>query len=110
MTSLKGKLDVDETTLRRMRESLEKSVEKHLMSEVPFGVLLSGGLDSSLIAAIAARQVAKAARNAMPFDSQDALSPAASSHALNQNPTTAMWSQRLHSVCAFLPSRLNHSV
>jgi asparagine synthase (glutamine-hydrolysing) len=38
-----------------LRVSLEKSVKRHLMSEVPFGVLLSGGLDSSLIASIAMR-------------------------------------------------------
>jgi len=41
-----------------LRELLEESVEKRLMCDVPFGVLLSGGLDSSLIAAIAARKLA----------------------------------------------------
>lgn len=35
-----------------VRESLINSVKKRLMCEVPFGVLLSGGLDSSLIASI----------------------------------------------------------
>jgi len=37
-----------------VRELLEASVERCMMSDVPWGVLLSGGLDSSLIAAIAA--------------------------------------------------------
>lgn len=48
--------------LKLIRETLEKSVKKRLMSEVPYGVLLSGGLDSSLIAAIAARETEKVVR------------------------------------------------
>lgn len=42
--------------LKTLRESLEKSVRKRLMAEVPYGVLLSGGLDSSLVASIAQRE------------------------------------------------------
>ena len=35
-----------------LKEALEKAVHRQLMTDVPYGVLLSGGLDSSLIAAI----------------------------------------------------------
>ncbi|MET1254409.1 asparagine synthase B [Aliikangiella maris] len=42
-----------------VREALEASVKKHMMSDVPYGVLLSGGLDSSIISSVAQRFAAK---------------------------------------------------
>jgi asparagine synthase (glutamine-hydrolysing) len=42
---------------RRLRRTVEKAVQKRLMADVPLGAFLSGGLDSSIIAAIAAREI-----------------------------------------------------
>ena len=39
--------------LRALRDSLEDAVERQLMSDVPYATLLSGGLDSSVVAAAA---------------------------------------------------------
>ena len=46
--------DVDVSTTE-LREAFEAAVHRQLMTDVPYGVLLSGGLDSSLVAAVAAR-------------------------------------------------------
>jgi asparagine synthase (glutamine-hydrolysing) len=44
-----------QVSARELREAFEGAVHRQLMSDVPYGVLLSGGLDSSLVAACAAR-------------------------------------------------------
>lgn len=46
--------DIDE-----LRDALEAAVKRQLMSDVPYGVLLSGGLDSTVIAAVTAKYAAK---------------------------------------------------
>ncbi|GLX76760.1 asparagine synthase B [Thalassotalea insulae] len=47
------------TSKHRIREALEDSVKSHLMTDVPYGVLLSGGLDSSLVSAITQKFAAR---------------------------------------------------
>lgn len=46
---------IETLDLEALNASLTQAVEKRLMCDVPFGVLLSGGLDSSLIASITSR-------------------------------------------------------
>ncbi|OJU49330.1 MAG: asparagine synthase B [Bacteroidales bacterium 45-6] len=49
----------NESDVDILRESLENAVHRQLMSDVPYGVLLSGGLDSSIISAVAKKYAGK---------------------------------------------------
>jgi asparagine synthase (glutamine-hydrolysing) len=55
----------NQSNIVELRKALEDSVHRQLMSDVPYGVLLSGGLDSSIISAIARKF------SAMRIESQD---------------------------------------
>jgi asparagine synthase (glutamine-hydrolysing) len=52
----------DREWIEETRARLEQVVESHLMSDVPLGMFLSGGLDSSAIAAIMQRKIAAPAK------------------------------------------------
>ena len=49
----------NETDIKLLRTALEEAVHRQLMSDVPYGVLLSGGLDSSITSAIAKKYAEK---------------------------------------------------
>jgi len=48
-----------ETAVEKIHDALEAAVHRQLMSDVPYGVLLSGGLDSSITSAIAKKYAEK---------------------------------------------------
>ncbi|MBP1668680.1 MAG: asparagine synthase [Bacteroidetes bacterium] len=67
------------TSLDVLRHAMEDAVHRQLMSDVPYGVLLSGGLDSSIVSAIAKKY---AARRVESNDLQDAWWPSLHSFAI----------------------------
>ncbi|MFW5725153.1 MAG: asparagine synthase B [Bacteroidota bacterium] len=71
-----GNVKDNTTSIADLKKALENAVHRQLMSDVPYGVLLSGGLDSSIISAIAARYAA---------------------HRIESNDSQAAWWPRLHS-------------
>ncbi|MBN09304.1 MAG: asparagine synthase B [Flavobacteriaceae bacterium] len=49
----------NKTSIKDIHDTLSKSVHRQLMSDVPYGVLLSGGLDSSITSALAKKFASK---------------------------------------------------
>jgi len=66
----------NETSISELREALDAAVHRQLMSDVPYGVLLSGGLDSSITSALAKKYADKR---------------------IESNDTESAWYPRLHS-------------
>ncbi|MDR2383583.1 MAG: asparagine synthase B [Prevotellaceae bacterium] len=62
--------------IQDLRNALEAAVKRQLMTDVPYGVLLSGGLDSSVVSAIAKKYAA---------------------NRIEANETTQAWWPQLHS-------------
>jgi len=69
----------NQTDIQQLRRAMEDAVHRQLMSDVPYGVLLSGGLDSSIVSAVAKKF---AARRIESNDLQDAWWPSLHSFAV----------------------------
>ena len=52
-------VESNNTSIEAIKDALEAAVKRQLMSDVPYGVLLSGGLDSSVTSAIAKKYASK---------------------------------------------------
>ena len=61
-----------DTSIKAIHDSLSAAVKRQLMSDVPYGVLLSGGLDSSITSALAKKFASKRVES---NDRQDAWYP-----------------------------------
>ncbi|MDR2844339.1 MAG: asparagine synthase B, partial [Candidatus Symbiothrix sp.] len=55
----RSKFPSHSSPVEQLREALEAAVKRQLMTDVPYGVLLSGGLDSSIVSAIAKKYASK---------------------------------------------------
>ena len=75
-TGYNSKEEAYDAQVNNVRIALEAAVRRQLMSDVPYGVLLSGGLDSSVISAIAQKFAA---------------------HRVEENGRSSAWWPRLHS-------------
>ena len=80
-----------ETTIQKTHELVYDSIKRQLVSDVPVATLLSGGLDSSIITAVAAMEFAKEGKrlSTYSFDYEDNAKYFKSSHF--QPDSDSMW-------------------
>ena len=72
-TALDAAPDDAAARARRLRDDLTAAVRSHLMTDVPLGLFLSGGLDSTALAVLMAKMVAEPVRTfSVGFDDPDA--------------------------------------
>lgn len=88
--------DDERTTAERVRELLADTVERQLVSDVPVGTLLSGGLDSSALTSLAVRYYEKTGQGRVNTFSVDYVDNDKffTAHDFQPNPD-APWIQRM---------------
>jgi len=87
--------DDEQTTIARLRELFDASVQSQLVSDVPLGSMLSGGVDSSAVAALSAKLLAKEGKSlptfAIDYQSDEASYAASHLHVDRDTP----WAEKV---------------
>ncbi len=101
--SLESKIHTDsyEDTVSKVRYLLEDSIKRQLVSDVPIGTLLSGGLDSSVITAVASRNIENLSTYSFDYVDNDKNFKATAF----QPDSDTLWSKRVAKECA-----TNHTI
>jgi len=86
------------TTAARIRELLQESVRGQLVSDVPLGTMLSGGVDSSAVAAIAAQDVPGLTTYDIDYTSTETNYAASALHVDRDSPWAAKVAAHIGSI------------
>lgn len=97
--------DSYEYTVERVRELLYDAIRRQLVSDVPIGTLLSGGLDSSVITAVAAREMKKCGRELSTYSFDYVDNDKFFKSTAFQPDADAPWAKRISEECG-----TNHTV
>ncbi len=87
--------DSYEDTVLKVRQLLEDAIKRQLISDVPIGTLLSGGLDSSIITAVAARNIEDLSTYSFDYVDNDKNFKASAF----QPDSDTLWSERVAKEC-----------
>ncbi len=87
--------DSYEDTVSKVRYLLEDSIKRQLTSDVPIGTLLSGGLDSSIITAVASRNIENLSTYSFDYVGNDKNFKATAF----QPDSDTLWSERVSKEC-----------
>jgi asparagine synthase (glutamine-hydrolysing) len=81
-----NEIDDSHSARKKLEELLEQAVKRQIRSDVPVGALLSGGVDSGMVVALASRHVDQLRTYSVGFDG----------HVVNELPAACAVAERFH--------------